>query len=39
MGELLHHLLCPVHGIVVKAVLAVPLALTGLRLAIYKLKR
>lgn len=38
VGEILHHLLCPVHGIVVKVAVAAPFALAGMKLAIYKLK-
>lgn len=38
MSEVLHHLLCPVHGIVVKVAVACPFALACIKLAIYKLK-
>jgi hypothetical protein len=38
MWNMLHHLFCPVHGIVVAAIVAMPLAAAAVRLAIYKLK-
>jgi len=39
MGNLLHHLFCPVHGVVAAVIIAMPLAAASLRLAIYKLKQ
>lgn len=39
MTELLHHLFCPAHGIVIKMIMVLPFAGVGYRLAINKLKR
>jgi hypothetical protein len=38
VSEVLHHLFCPVHGLVVMVAAACPFALAGMRSAIYKLK-
>ena len=39
IAELLHHLFCPAHGVVILFILSLPFAGAGCRLAIDKLKR
>jgi hypothetical protein len=38
MMDIVHHLFCPVHGLVVMVAVACPFALACIKLAIYKLK-